>query len=82
VLILFFLFKEKTSPYFKWIVPVPSLSEKSTVSGAEHFSYLYREALKNFILLLRKNKGTPLLNAPLFFIATKLIYHYLAQCQN
>lgn len=63
-------------------MPVPSLSEISTVSGAEHFSYLYREALKNFILLLRENKGTSLLNAPLFFIATKLIYHCLVQRQN
>lgn len=76
------LFKEKASLKSKWIVSVPFPSEISTNFGTEHFSYLYRVALKNFVLQPREDKGTPFIDAPLPIIATKLIYHCLAQSQN
>ena len=76
------LFKEKKCPIFKWIVSVPFPSEISTNFGAEHFSYLYRVALKNSVLQPREDKGTPFIDAPLSIIATKLIYYCLAQSQN
>ena len=50
------LFKEKKCPIFKWIVSVPFPSEISTNFGAEHFSYLYRVALKIFVVLRAKQR--------------------------
>ena len=76
------LFKKKKCPIFKWIVPMPFPSEISTNFGTEHFSYLYRVALKNSVLQPREDKGTPFIDAPLSIIATKLIYYCLAQSQN
>ena len=76
------LFKENKCPIFKWIVSVPFPSERSINFGAEHFSYLYRVALKNSVLQPREDKGTPFIDAPLSIIATILIYHCLAQSQN
>ena len=76
------LFKRESMSNFKWIVPMPSPTEISTNLGTEHFSYLYRIALKKSVLQQREDKGTPFIDAPLSIIATKLIYHCLAQSQN